>query len=73
VAARTEAAERWADGWDEDEHYWAADEALVVVEEAGLHGVYEQVSSCGGVFVFTAQEDDNNGWGIERMGARGGG
>lgn len=53
VAARTEASRRWAGAWDEDEHYWAADEALAAIEEAGLQGVYRQVSSCGGVFTFT--------------------
>jgi putative AdoMet-dependent methyltransferase len=52
VAERTEASRRWADGWDEDEHYWAADEALAAAEKAGLQGKYRQVSSCGGVFAF---------------------
>ncbi len=61
VAARAEAARRWADGWDEDEHYWAADEALAAAEEAGLRGAYQQVSSCGGVFVFASLKEDNNG------------
>lgn len=50
IAARAEASRRWADGWDEDEHYWAADEALAAMEEAGLRGSYNQISSCGGVF-----------------------
>ncbi|RPI56571.1 MAG: class I SAM-dependent methyltransferase [Chloroflexi bacterium] len=53
VAARAEAARRLAGAWDEDEFYWAADEALAAAQEAGLTGVYKQVSSCGGVLAFT--------------------
>jgi len=53
TAARAEAAQRWAGAWDEDEFYWAADEALAAAEVAGLIGAYKQVSSCGGVFAFT--------------------
>ena len=47
-AART----RWCDVWDDAEHYWVADEALVACEAAGFWGRFEQVSSCGGVFTF---------------------
>jgi len=50
VKGREEAHRRWAAQWDEEEHYWAADEAIVACEEAGLHVRYVQVSSCGGVF-----------------------
>ena len=53
--ARKEAAERWADEWDEDEDYWAADEAIPACERAGLQVAYKQVSSCGGVFTFTVR------------------
>lgn len=49
--ARAVAQQRWAAGWDEDEFYWAADEAQTAAAEAGLAFSYEQVSSCGGVFV----------------------
>jgi ubiquinone/menaquinone biosynthesis C-methylase UbiE len=41
-----------ADHWDEEEHYWAADEILPACERAGLQATYRQISSCGGVFVF---------------------
>ena len=41
----------WADLWDEEEYYWAADEAADACESAGLQVTYKQVSSCGGVFV----------------------
>jgi putative AdoMet-dependent methyltransferase len=47
---RAEASQRWANGWDEDEYYWAADEAIDACEQAGLRATYKQVSSCGGVF-----------------------
>jgi cyclopropane fatty-acyl-phospholipid synthase-like methyltransferase len=40
-----------ADHWDEDEHYWAADETRAACQDAGLAVTYTQVSSCGGVFV----------------------
>ena len=40
-----------ADHWDEDEHYWVADEAIAACKAAGLQATYAQVSSCGGVWV----------------------
>jgi len=49
VQARTDAG---ADHWDEEEHYWAADEARAACEPAGLCFTYTQVSRCGGVYVF---------------------
>jgi putative AdoMet-dependent methyltransferase len=52
VAART-AAQHQAGGWDEEEVYWAADEAIAAMERVGLRAAYEQVSSCGGVFTVT--------------------
>ncbi len=51
VKGREEAHRRWAAEWDEEEHYWAADEAVAACTKAGLHVQYVQVSSCGGVFV----------------------
>ncbi|MBN1424962.1 class I SAM-dependent methyltransferase [Candidatus Fermentibacteria bacterium] len=48
---RERAHGEWEDLWDEDEHYWAADEAAEACEIAGLHVTYTQVSRCGGVFV----------------------
>ena len=59
VQARGQAHRRWVNLWDEDEHYWAADEVTVACERVGLHSRYSQVSSCGGVFViepFRAKE-----------------
>lgn len=42
-----------ADHWDEDEYYWAADEAIAACEEAGFQTSYVQVYSCGGVFTIS--------------------
>jgi cyclopropane fatty-acyl-phospholipid synthase-like methyltransferase len=50
VQARTDAG---ADHWDEEEHYWAADETRAVCRPAELRFTYTQVSRCGGVYVFT--------------------
>jgi len=47
--------------WDEDEHYWAADETVEALAAVGLTACYAQVSFCGGVYV------------IERPGAGRGG
>ena len=51
VNIRTAASQHWQ--WEEDEYYWAADEANTACSQAGLQVVYEQISSCGGVFTFT--------------------
>jgi cyclopropane fatty-acyl-phospholipid synthase-like methyltransferase len=47
--ARTDAG---ADHWDEEEHYWAADETRAACTGTELRFSYTQVSSCGGVYVF---------------------
>ncbi len=49
--AREQAHRRWAERWDEDEYYWAADEAIAACQKAGLEARYTQISSCGGVFL----------------------
>jgi putative AdoMet-dependent methyltransferase len=49
---REQASDRWQERWDEDEHYWAADETLAHCREAGLETLYTQVSSCAGVYRF---------------------
>jgi SAM-dependent methyltransferase len=49
VQARTDAG---AEQWDEEEHYWAADETRAACAHAGLRLAYTQVSRCGGVYVF---------------------
>ena len=50
-AARDQARRKWADLWDEEEYYWAADEVADICESAGLQVTYKQISSCGGVFI----------------------
>jgi cyclopropane fatty-acyl-phospholipid synthase-like methyltransferase len=50
VQARTNAG---ADHWDEEEHYWAADETRPACAAAGLRFSYTQVSRHGGVYVFS--------------------
>jgi putative AdoMet-dependent methyltransferase len=55
AALRTEASRRWTDVWDEDEYYWAADEAITAAAQVGLHMEYRQGSTCGGVFVVASK------------------
>lgn len=50
VEERAQALERWFELWDEDEYYWAADEALSAFQKAGLQATYQQISSCAGIF-----------------------
>ncbi len=66
VSGRRDARTRWSgtwnesaqavedDLWDDDEHYWAADETGTALERAGLRSSYRQVSFCGGVYVIEA-------------------
>jgi len=51
AAAREEARPLCKKHWEDDEHYWAADETMAAFKEVHLHVRYTQVSSCGGVFV----------------------
>lgn len=53
VAFATAAARRQsgAEGWDEDEHYWAADEAMTACARAGLAVTSKPISWCIGAFV----------------------
>lgn len=48
---REQAREKWGESWDDDEYYWAADEAREALHHAGLNAYYHQVSICGGVYV----------------------
>jgi putative AdoMet-dependent methyltransferase len=48
--ARDQARKKWTRLWDEDEYYWAADEAADSCKSVGLQVTYKQISSCGGVF-----------------------
>ena len=52
IRVREQAREKWASQWDEEEYYWAADETAKAGNSVGLHIAYEQISRCGGVFVF---------------------
>jgi len=54
TAARTAAAQQWAELWDEAEFYWAADETVAAGATAGLQVTYRQISSCAGLFTFMA-------------------
>jgi len=56
LLARAEASQRLAAYWDEDEYYWAANETIEASELVGLLVTYKQLSSYGGVFVFTIKE-----------------
>ncbi|MBN2391490.1 MAG: class I SAM-dependent methyltransferase [Anaerolineae bacterium] len=52
VAIREATIQRiYGDSWDEDEWYWAADEAIAAGENVGLHLEYRQMSRYGGIFV----------------------
>ena len=59
VDIRTAASQHWQ--FDEDEYYWAADEAITACEQVGLQVRYEQISICGGVFTFMSEAQANNG------------
>ena len=43
--------------WDEDEYYWVADKTLRYCARIGLQAKYEQISSCGGVFVIRRKDN----------------
>ncbi len=47
--------------WDEDEHYWAADEAIEALAAVGLTARYAQVSFCGGVYVIERTGSESTG------------
>ncbi len=55
VLNRSQARGVWSDDWEDDEFYWAADEATEACENAGLQVTYGQVSSCAGVFLIQPQ------------------
>jgi putative AdoMet-dependent methyltransferase len=55
VDLRAAASQHWQ-LWDDDEYYWAADEAIVEFSQAGIDSEYKQISSCGGIFTFTKQK-----------------
>ena len=47
--------------WDEDEHYWAADETIESLIGIGLTACYEQVSFCGGVYIIERETAESGG------------
>jgi len=51
IEERDRAHRLWKDAWDEDEYYWAFDEALPALSGAGLTAEYAQVSACAGILV----------------------
>jgi putative AdoMet-dependent methyltransferase len=51
VDARQQAQRAMGYSWEEDEYYWAADEAESTCARVGLQVTYRQVSTCGGVFI----------------------
>jgi len=55
VELRAAASQYWQ-LWGEDEFYWAADEAIVECEQAGIDSEYMQISSCGGIFTFAKRK-----------------
>jgi putative AdoMet-dependent methyltransferase len=57
TAARERARHKWADLWDDEEHYWAADETAAAATELELLIQFRQLSSCGGIFTVTVQEE----------------
>jgi putative AdoMet-dependent methyltransferase len=59
IEARATASRQWPDRWDYEETYWAADETVAVCDRVGLEVTYEQVSICGGVFVFKTKKKAN--------------
>jgi putative AdoMet-dependent methyltransferase len=65
MEARTEAQVRLAGYWDDEEYYWAADEAAEALAGAGLAVAYEQVSFCAGIYTIELER-----WPEETHGAR---
>jgi putative AdoMet-dependent methyltransferase len=50
TSALEEGQRCWPRRWNENMNYWAADEAVIELMEAGLDADYTQVSGCAGVF-----------------------
>ncbi|MFX1263507.1 MAG: hypothetical protein ACFFAZ_15605, partial [Promethearchaeota archaeon] len=50
-AARANARKEMIDVWDDTEFYWAADEIKLMSAGKSASIVYEQISSCGGVYL----------------------
>ena len=64
--ARSEAKERFAAAWEEDEHYWAADEAIEAFARRSLQCAYKQVAVCAGVLTLTLRPAPRSGASCER-------
>ncbi len=50
-ASQNKMREDVGDLWDDDEYYWVAEEAVGLCQKKGFDVEYEQVSSCGGIYV----------------------
>jgi hypothetical protein len=53
VADRAAVRTQWNARWDDDEHYWAADETYAACAGAGIAVRFVPVSFCAGVFMFS--------------------
>ena len=63
ASVRARRRREWAERWDDDEYYWAADVAVELADTFGFTSHYCQVSSCGGVFTFVPAADSTAGAG----------
>ena len=54
---RADARKQFRQAWEDEAHYWAADEAIAELAQSGLHCQYRQVSECGGVFTVSAAQE----------------
>lgn len=59
IAAQEATRQQVGDLWDEED-YWIADQILLACHQASLQVSYQQISSCGGVFVIQPVADYTN-------------
>lgn len=57
---RERARQVWSDRWDDDEYYWAADEAVAALRKDGLRAEHCQLSECGGVLTIENEDSRAN-------------
>lgn len=51
TALRAQAREHYQDRWDDEEHYFAADELRGRLEPRGVTVAYRQISPCAGLLI----------------------